>query len=85
MIIFYQEKILTLNFTCFIIVTMKMNIDKIERERKRQGLTKTEMALKMGMSRQAYWDFINNGSTRLSTLTKIAEILEFDPKDLLTD
>ena len=64
---------------------MKINIEKIEKERKRQGLTAMELAEKVGITRQAYSVFLHRSrSTKLSTLTKIAKALDFDPKDLLT-
>jgi len=64
---------------------MKINVEKIEKERKRQGLTATELAEKIGVTRQAYFKFVHRGgSTKLSTLTRIAEAIDFDPKDLLT-
>jgi len=63
---------------------MKIDIEKIEKERKRQGLTATELAKKVGITRQAYSTFVRRRrSTKLSTLAKIAEALDFDPKDLL--
>jgi len=64
---------------------MKINVEKIEKERKRQGLTATELARKIGVTRQAYSIFLRrSGSTKLSTLSRIAKALDFDPKDLLT-
>ena len=62
---------------------MKINILKIEKERERLGITAMELAQKIGVTRQAYSSFLQTGSTKLSTLTKIAEVLDFDPKDLL--
>ena len=63
---------------------MKIDIEKIEKERKRQGMTAIELAKKVGITRQAYSIFVRrSGSTKLSTLAKIAEVLDFDPKDLL--
>jgi len=64
---------------------MKIDNEKIEKERKRQGLTATELAKKVGITRQAYSTFVRRRrSTKLSTLAKIAEALDVDPKDLLT-
>ena len=64
---------------------MKINIEKIEKERKRQGLTAMELAEKIGITRQAYSIFLcRSRSTKLSTLARIAKVLDFDPKDLLT-
>ena len=62
---------------------MKINIMKIEKERERQGITAMELAKRVGVTRQAYSLFLQSGSTKLSTLAKIAEILDFDPKDFL--
>ena len=64
---------------------MKINIVKIEKERERQKLSKSALAKLIGISRQAYADFLNSGSTKLSTLTKIAKILDLDGKDLIHD
>jgi transcriptional regulator with XRE-family HTH domain len=62
-----------------------INIQKIERERKRLKISKMEMSRRMEMSRQAYYDLLGNGSTTLKTLEKIAVILDYNVKDLLTD
>jgi transcriptional regulator with XRE-family HTH domain len=62
---------------------VEINIAKIEKERERQKLTRSELARLIGISRQAYSRFIRTRSTKLSTLTKIARTLDFDPKDLL--
>ena len=61
----------------------EINIEKIERERVRLKLSKYEMSRRIDMSRQSYYDILNNKSTKLSTLKKIAEVLDFDYKDLL--
>ena len=63
---------------------MKINIEKIEKERKRQGLTAMELARRIGITRAAYSFFLRVGSTKLGTLVKIAKVLDFDPKDLLS-
>jgi len=63
---------------------MKINIEKIEKERKRQGLTAMELARRIGITRAAYSFFLRVGSTKLGTLAKIAKVLDFDPKDLLS-
>lgn len=64
-------------------VNMKINIVKIEKERIRKGITGAKLAELSGITKQAYSDFLKSGSTKLSTLTKIAGALDFDPKDLL--
>ena len=62
---------------------MKINVEKIEKERKRQGLTAMELARRIGITRAAYSFFLRVGSTKLGALVKIAKALDFDPKDLL--
>jgi len=62
---------------------MKINVEKIEKERKRQGLTAMELARRIGITRATYSFFLRAGSTKLNTLVKIAKVLDFDPKDLL--
>jgi transcriptional regulator with XRE-family HTH domain len=62
---------------------MKINLDKIEKERIRQGLTKTALAGLVGITKSAYSDFVRRKATKLSTLDKIAKALGYDPKDLL--
>jgi DNA-binding Xre family transcriptional regulator len=62
----------------------EINIGKIEKERIRLKLSKIEMSRRLKMSKQAYYDILDNKSTKLSTLKKIAKILDFQYKDLLT-
>lgn len=62
---------------------MKINVEKIERERKRLNISKIDMSRRLKMSRQAYWDFLKSSPPTLNVLSKIAKILEFDAKDLL--
>ena len=62
---------------------MRINIEKIERERLHLGINKAKFASKVGISRQLYYEFLNTGSTKLSTLEKIAKSLDIDTKDFL--
>jgi transcriptional regulator with XRE-family HTH domain len=62
---------------------MKINLEKIERERVRQGLTKSALAEKINITKSAYSDFVRRKATKLSTLVRIADALGYDPKDLL--
>ena len=62
---------------------MQINFDKIERERKRQKISKLEMSRRLNMSRQSYYDFLKSKPPTLAVLSSIAQILDFDPKDLL--
>lgn len=62
---------------------MNLNTEKIKKEIKRNDWTIYEFAEKLGMSFQSiYWIF-SHKSTRLSTINKMAKVLELDPKDLL--
>jgi len=65
---------------------MKLNIKKIKKEMKRQSLSYKGLAQKLGkQGRQYGWWILNSkeGHT-LSTVNRIAEALDLDPKDLLT-
>jgi len=69
----------------FIISAMKLNTKKIETERKRAGLTKSAFSEKIGMSVSAYCRMLDGKSTKIKTIVRIAHILHYDPKDLLTN
>ena len=60
-----------------------VNIEKIEKERTRLGLNRSEFAIKIGITKQAYYDLLKNKSTKLTTLDRIAKVLDFDARDLL--
>jgi len=60
-----------------------ININIIEKARKDQGLSKYAMAGKLGLSRQAYYEFLKKKSTSLKTLSKIAKILSLKTGDLI--
>ena len=60
---------------------LKLNTEKIERERKRLGLTKTELAKRMGISKQLLHYTIKK--QQIFHIEEFAFILEFEPKDLI--
>ena len=60
---------------------IKLNIDKIEFERKRLGLKKAELARKMGISRQLLNDTMKK--KQLFHVDKFARVFKIDPKDLI--
>jgi transcriptional regulator with XRE-family HTH domain len=60
-----------------------INIELIEKERERRGMTRYRMSKELGMSAQAYYDILRKKSTRITTLDKIATILGLKSKDLL--
>jgi len=76
---------LLLTFVQFfaIIVAMKLNIQKIEGERLRLCFSKAEFSRKLGMSASAYCRMLNGASTKIKTITRIANVLHVDPRDLL--
>lgn len=68
-----------------LIITMKLNIKKIKKEMKRQALSYKGLAQKLGKKDRQYgwWLLNSNKGHTLSTINKIAEALDLDPKDLL--
>jgi len=62
---------------------MKINVSKMERERKALGLSKSELSRKVGMFPANYSYILKQESSRLDTITLIAKALDIDPKDLL--
>ena len=64
---------------------MELNVKKIERERKRLKMTVTDIANKLHMTRQAYYDIIESGSTKLSTITLLAKVLRCKGISLLKE
>jgi DNA-binding Xre family transcriptional regulator len=62
---------------------MKLNSVKIEEERARRKLNKTEFSRLIGMSVSAYCRMIEGNKTKITTITRIANALHYDPKDLL--
>jgi hypothetical protein len=63
---------------------MKLNTKKIEAERKRIGETKTAFAARIGMSVSAYCRVIDKATTKIKTISAIANALHLDPRDLLS-
>ena len=64
---------------------MKLNIRKLESERERLKMRKAEFSQYLGLSPTAYDKIFGKQSTTLKTITKIADALYLDPKDLLTN
>ena len=64
---------------------LRIYIEKMERERERLGLSMTELEKRAKLKRSLYSKIITRGSTTLKTLTKIADALYMDAKDLLTN
>ena len=62
---------------------MKVNIKKLQLEIERAGWSIPMLAKKIGIPRQTLYLIFQTENARLSTLTKIAEPLALDPKDLL--
>lgn len=63
---------------------MKLNIEKIEKERQRLGLSNEDVANLLGITRQGWYDFISRPENKtLVGVAKVAKIFDLDPKDLL--
>ena len=63
---------------------MKLNTQKIEKELKRLGWTRADLARVLNVKRQAVYIFLAQDTLpRLSTLEKYARALGVDPKDLI--
>lgn len=67
-----------------IIYPMKINSKKIERELKRLGWTRNQLAEEMGKTRQwVYFVMTNNKSHTFKTVERFASALGVDSKDLV--
>ena len=62
---------------------LRLYIEKMERERKRLGLSKAEIERLAKLKQSAYSKILTRRVTSISTLNRIAEALCLDPKDLL--
>ena len=62
-------------------IMIKLNTNKVERERKRLGIRKAELARKMGISKQLLNYTIKKA--QLFHVDKFAEVFDMDPKDLI--
>lgn len=64
----------------------KLDIDKIERMRRKMGLTQEQLATSNGLSRDCYTRFMTNNRKELrgdlKTLVKIARGLDVHPGEL---
>ncbi len=61
-----------------------VDLEKMERERERLGLTKAEIERRAKLKGSTYSKIIARRTTTISTLNRIADALYLDPKDLLT-
>ena len=69
-----------------IVVFMELNIEKINKEIKRQRLSYSVIAEKINTTRQwVYWKLNNSqsGGTTFRTVEKFAKALDIEPKDLI--
>ena len=63
---------------------MKFNVRRIEKERMAKKLSIREMALKIGVSHQKYYDFLKEyGTPNLGTINRIAGNLGIHPIELI--
>ena len=63
---------------------MKLNVKKVRMEMDRQGLTYDSIGKSLRITRQAVGHYLYRPSTlSLTTINKLAKVLNCDPKDLL--
>lgn len=63
-----------------------LDTDKMESRRKSLGLSQEQAALRAGLNGRQSWQNIASGrkaNVTMETLSKIAEALECDPRDLI--
>jgi transcriptional regulator with XRE-family HTH domain len=62
---------------------IKLNIKRIEQERKRLKLSQAKFSRLVGLSDSAYWKIKETESTTIPRLNKIGNALHLDPLELL--
>lgn len=62
-------------------IMLELNVKKIERERRRLGLRKSELARKMGISRQLLHYTLRK--KQFFHIDKFAKVFDLDEKDLI--
>lgn len=62
---------------------MKLNTEKIKQELLRRGWSMKDFADAMGSPRTYPYYLMKGGSHSFRTVEKIAEVLQYDPKDLI--
>ena len=65
--------------------TMQLNLQKINRELERLGWNKVEYARRLKISKQLLHYYLSPNIRGIKTAEKLAEPLNLDPKDLLTN
>jgi len=63
---------------------MKLNIKKIKSEMKRQRLSQSELARRMGAKPQRIHYILNHGARTFAVVMKLARVLGVDGKDLIS-
>jgi len=62
---------------------MKLNIKKIKSEMNRQHMNQTELAKRLGVTRQRVNHILKHGAVTFRVTEMIARVLDFQPKDLI--
>ena len=62
---------------------MKLNQKKIDQELKRLGWSRSEYAIKVGISRQLMYYYLNRTPKGFRIVVRLAAPLHIDPRDLL--
>ena len=64
-------------------LAMKLNAKKIKSELDRAGMSKKDLAKKIGMSIRNVDMMLFKKTTKLVTIERVARVFDLDPKDLL--
>ena len=69
----------------YAMLIMELHIEKAKAEMKRQGMNYTDLAIKMGKTKQWVYSLLSKNENRtLKTIEELAEGLNiYDPKDLI--
>jgi transcriptional regulator with XRE-family HTH domain len=62
---------------------MQINKAKIKSEMERLEMTQSDLAKKLGVSRQRISVILNNGAGTFRVVENIAKVFKLDPKDLI--
>jgi len=65
-----------------VVYMLRLNVKKVESEMARLGLSKDEMARRMGLKRTSAYYYLRP-QTSLRKVSRIAKVLNLDEKDLL--
>jgi hypothetical protein len=62
---------------------MRLNIEKLEKERKRLKLNRSAFSRHLGLHPSTYHKMVVSETTSIARMNEIAKTLDLDPRDLL--